>query len=56
MNGGYESLIWLNDKEGHEFACRLDIFENNVNAEHTLTDEEKEKCFNVNLLIGTERW
>lgn len=56
MKGGYESLIWLNDKEGHEFACSIAMFAGKVDGNHVLTDEEKDKCFNVNALIGTERW
>ncbi|MFZ5758190.1 MAG: hypothetical protein ACOY32_01005 [Thermodesulfobacteriota bacterium] len=56
MNGGYESLIWLHDREGHEYACSIDLFKGNVSPDHELTDEEKAKCLNVNLLIGTERW
>lgn len=56
MKGGYESLIWLNDKEGHEFACPIDIFAGKVDGSHILTDEEKAKCSDVNAMIGTERW
>jgi len=52
MKSGYESMIWVRDNEGSEFVCYLD----DVNNENDLTDEEKAKCMNVNLLIGTERW
>ena len=53
MNGGYESLVWINDKDGREFVCSLD----DIGNEHELTDEERAaKCMDVNLLIGTERW
>lgn len=52
MKGGYESLVWINDKDGREYVCALDDIRN----EHELTDEEKAKCMDVNLLVGTERW
>lgn len=55
MKGGYESLIWIQDEKGKEYVC---------NAEHIhrktrfgeLTDKERRDCFDVNYLVGTERW
>ena len=52
MNGGYESLIWIRDKDGHEYACSLDKVKN----PESLTEEERQRCLDVNLLVGTERW
>ncbi|MHB8790774.1 MAG: hypothetical protein ACYDBT_12930 [Desulfobulbaceae bacterium] len=52
MNGGYESLVWISDTEGREFVCSLD----DVRNTHELNAEEKAKCMDVSLLIGTERW
>jgi len=52
MNGGYESMVWVKDNDGREYACYLD----DVNNEHELTEEERTKCLDVRLLIGTERW
>ena len=55
MNGGYESIVWLNDEEGREYACYLEDvkdLENGVN----ISEDIKKRCLNVNDLIGTERW
>ena len=50
--GGYESMVWIRDDDGREFVCYLD----DVQSDHELTEEERAKCMDVSLLIGTERW
>jgi hypothetical protein len=50
--GGYESMIWVQDRDGREFACYRDDLKNPAE----LAEEEKVKCLDVNTLIGTERW
>ena len=50
--GGYESMIWVQDRDGRQFSCYLKDIKN----PEELTDEEKAKCLDVNTLIGTERW
>ncbi len=55
MRGGYESLVWINDKSGREYVCYADDTRNKKSFEE-LTDDEKRSCDNVNQLIGTERW
>ena len=52
MNGGYESLVWVRDKDGREFVCNL----HDIRNDHELNDEERAKCMDVSLIIGTERW
>ena len=50
--GGYESMVWVRDRDGREFACYLD----DINNPAELTEDEKAKCLDVSELIGTERW
>ena len=50
--GGYESMVWVQDRDGREFACYRD----DIKDPEALTEDEKAKCMDVNLLIGTERW
>lgn len=50
--GGYESMVWVRDKEGREFACYLDDLKNPAE----LREEEKAGCLDINSIIGTERW
>ena len=53
-SGGYESMVWVNDKYGREFVCYI----NDMTKEHfeELPVEIREKCLDLNNLIGTERW
>ena len=53
--GGYESMIWLNDRNGREFACYVDDVKKNQHLED-LPEDLRGKCLDVNDLIGTERW
>ena len=50
--GGYESMVWVQDKNGKEFSCYLA----DVKNPQELTEAEKAKCLDINTLIGTERW
>ena len=54
-SGGYESMVWLNDRNGKEFACYMKDIENIKHFEE-LPRELQTKCIDVNTLIGTERW
>ncbi len=56
MKGGYESLVWIRDKDGKEYACSIDALRGNVKEGHELTDEEKANCLDVSQIVGTERW
>ena len=54
--GGYESLVWIRDKDGKEYACSLAALKGNVREKEELTEQERARCMDVSLLIGTERW
>jgi hypothetical protein len=54
-SGGYESMVWVNDRKGREFACYINDIKDIEHFED-LPDEVREKCLDVNILIGTERW
>lgn len=53
--GGYESMVWVNDRSGKEFACYFNDV-NNFKHSEELPAELREKCLDVNTIIGTERW
>lgn len=55
MKSGYESLTWINDKDGKEYVCSIDNHGEKTSFDQ-LTDDEKKKCTNVNQIVGTERW
>jgi hypothetical protein len=56
MKGGYESIVWIKDKNGKEFACYIDDITTNADVKQALSDTEKARCLDVNELVGTERW
>ena len=56
MKGGYESLVWIMDRDGKEYACYLDDIKGKIREKDDLTEEEKAKCIDINQIIGTERW
>jgi len=54
LKGGIESLTWITDKNGKEYVCSL---ENNEKKRYEdLSVKEKQRCTDVNQIIGTERW
>ncbi len=55
MKGGYESLTWINDKNGKEYVCTLDN-DGRRKSFDQLSEEEKKQCVDVNQIVGTERW
>lgn len=54
-SGGYESMVWVSDTTGREFACYINDLKDIEHFED-LPDEVRGKCLDVNHLIGTERW
>ena len=54
--GGYESLVWIRDKDGREYACSLEALKGNVREKSELSEEERKQCTDVSTLIGSERW
>ncbi len=50
--GGYESMVWVQDRNGKEFSC----YREDIKNTEEITDVEKVKCLDVNTIIGTERW
>ncbi len=55
MKRGYESLSWINDKNGKEYVCELDSSDN-IRSFEELSHEEQRHCTDVNVIVGTERW
>jgi hypothetical protein len=53
--GGYESMVWVRDKDGKEYACYLKDIKG-IKTKEQLTEEEKANCIDVSQIVGTERW
>ncbi len=55
MKSGYDSLTWINDKDGKEYVCSINNSDNKKSFEQ-LSEDEKKRCSDVNQIVGTERW
>lgn len=56
MNGDFGSLVWVNDKQGHEYVC---VAEGNGEGKkdiNALSAAERASCIDTNDFIGTDRW
>ena len=56
MRAGYESMVWIRDKNGKEYVCYAEDLQGNISTKEDLTEEEKTNCLDVSELLGTERW
>lgn len=56
MRSGFESMVWIKDKNGKEYVCYADDLKGNIRLKDDLTEEEKSTCMDVSELLGTERW
>ena len=54
--GGYESLVWIRDKDGKEYACSAAALKGNLKTKDELSEDEMKSCMDVSQLVGTERW
>jgi hypothetical protein len=55
MKGDFGSLIWVNDKQGHEYVCVAANSDGSRDFEQ-LSDSERATCSNTNDFIATDRW
>jgi len=47
----YQKMVWVRDKDGKEYACYINDLKN-IKKKEDLTDEEKEKCLDLSLVLG----
>jgi hypothetical protein len=56
MKGDFGSLVWVNDKKGHEYVCVVNSNSDKKKDLASLSKSERSTCRNVNDFIGTDRW
>jgi len=56
MNTDFGSLVWVNDKSGHEYVCIVSGRADGSTEIDALSDSERASCINTNDFIGTDRW
>lgn len=47
----YQKMVWVRDKDGKEYACYIEDLKN-IKKKEDLTDEEKEKCLDISMVLG----
>ena len=47
----YKKMVFIQDKDGKEYACYIDDLKN-IKRKEDLTDEEKEKCTDLSQVLG----
>ncbi len=47
----FNKMVWVNDKDGAQYVCRTDN-PNNIKRKEDLTDEEQQRCLNLNVVLG----
>jgi hypothetical protein len=47
----FKKMVWVRDKDGKQYACYISDLKN-IKKPEELTDEEKEKCLDLSLVLG----
>ncbi len=47
----FNKMVWVNDKDGAQYVCHTDN-PNNIKRKEDLTDEEQQRCLNLNVVLG----
>ncbi len=47
----FQHMVWVHDKDGKEYACRIED-PKNIKRKEDLTDEEQKNCMNLNEVLG----
>lgn len=47
----YQKMVFIQDKDGKEYACYIDDLKN-IKRKEDLTAEEKEKCTDISQVLG----
>ena len=47
----FQHMVWVHDKDGKEYACRMED-PKSIKRKEDLTDEEQKNCMNLNEVLG----
>ena len=47
----YQKMVWIQDKDGKEYACYIDDLKN-VKRKEDLTEDEKSQCLDISQVLG----
>ena len=47
----YQKMVWIQDKDGKEYACYIDDLKR-IKKKEELTEEEKANCTDLSTVLG----
>ncbi len=47
----FQKMVWVQDKDGKEYACYLESSKN-IKKKEDLSEEEKAKCVDLSTVLG----
>jgi hypothetical protein len=47
----FNHMVWVSDKEGKQYACRIEDIKN-VKRKEDLTEEEQQNCLDLSQVVG----
>jgi len=47
----FQKLVWVQDKDGKEYACYIDDLKQ-IKKKEDLSEEEKAKCMDLSTVLG----
>ena len=56
MKTDFGSLVWVNDRDGHEYVCSISGKVDDRKDLDSLSESDRATCINSNDFIGTDRW
>jgi hypothetical protein len=51
ISGEFQKMVWVQDKNGKEYACYLDDLKQ-LKKKEDLTEEERAKCVDLSQVLG----
>ncbi|WP_163339866.1 hypothetical protein [Desulfopila sp. IMCC35008] len=51
ISSEFNKMVWVKDEKGAQYACYAENHED-VSRKEDLSDEEQNKCMNLNAVIG----
>ena len=52
---GYEEMVWIQDKDGNQYACQFKEIKF-IKKREDLTNEEIDRCVDVSQILSKDNW
>jgi len=56
VKSNYETLLWIRESSGKEYACYADNVSPKNNGQVEIKDEDIKRCFDVKGIVGIDKW